>query len=47
MVEFLIKVSGSLFVGGLGLLMIIFSLLILTVAFYEIRGYIENIKEKR
>lgn len=42
MVEFLIKVSGSLFVGGLGLIMILFSLLIIAVIVREIVNYIED-----
>ena len=42
MTDFLIKISGSLFVGGLGLIMIVFSILIITVAVKEILSYIEN-----
>ena len=42
MVDFLIKVSGSLFVGGLGLFMIIVCVVFLIIAIREIAGYIED-----
>jgi hypothetical protein len=44
MIDALIKISGSLFVGGLGLIMIIFSILITTVAVKEILNYFDNKK---
>ena len=42
MVDFLIKISGSLFVGGVGLFMILACALFLIIAVKEIAGYIED-----
>lgn len=47
MIEAIIKLSGSLFIGGLGLLFTIFALLLFSVLGTELAGKLKDYYESR